>query len=147
MTITPESATRERNGVVIFYVMFVLMLGLEGAIVHGIDAGASHFRTQGAGPYLAWSLFVLGGGFLGLLELHSVNSDRKLKDPILRTCCYLQSRFGPAGYLLNAMFLGGSPGVAIALKKSGSRHQLAATFLAAVLFASVWVPIYVLIWR
>jgi len=78
------------------------------------------------------------GSALGYHELRSIQSDQKLRDPILRLCWYLQRRFGPVGFLVNAMLIGCSPGAAIALKKVNHPRRVLLTFMAAILFATVW---------
>lgn len=134
-------------GVWVFYAVFVLLLAAEGAIVAGILAGARWLGVSDAGPWAAWVLFIIGGSLLGLFELRSITTEQKMRDPVLRACCWLQRRLGGLGFLINAAVIGGSPGAAVALKQTGHAHATELTLLAAALFASVWVPLFVFIWR
>lgn len=122
-------------GVWVFYIVFVVLLFVEGAIVHLL------------GLWFGGAVFLFGGAALGIFELHSTESDQRLRDPILRLGHWLQTRWGPLGFLLNAVITGGSPGVAVALKKSNHPRKLLLTLLAAVLFAVVWAPFWHFVWR
>jgi hypothetical protein len=137
----------ERVGVALFYVVFLALSVGEGAFAHVVDELARRAGAGSAGPYIAWVAFVLGGASLGMYELWSVTSDRQLRDPILGACCYLQRRLGGLGFLINAIVLGGAPGTAVALKKAGAPRQRSGTVVAAALFATVWVPLYLWLWR
>jgi hypothetical protein len=134
-------------GVWVFYVVFVLLLAFEGVIVGAVLAVARSMHHPGAGPWAAWALFVVGGSLLGLIELRAIRPQQRMRDPLLRACCWLQRHLGIAGYLLNAVIIGGAPGSAVALVQTEHPHRRAFTYLAAVLFASVWVPLFVLVWR
>lgn len=142
-----NSGRRERIGVAMFYVMFFALLAAEGAIVGGVEKVSATAGASAAGPWIAWLLFVIGGAALGAYELHVVTSPRRLRDPILRLCCHLQSRYGLRGFVVNAAVLGGAPGTAIALRKVNATRPGLRMVIAAVIFASVWVPIYDLFWR
>jgi hypothetical protein len=132
--------------VAIFYAAFIALLIGEGALARAITALAAVVGAGPEGPFIAWALFVVGGCLLGMFELRAFSTERPLRDPILRLCCSLQRRFGVAGFLVNAAVLGGAPGTAVALKKAGRPHPAAKTFLAAVVFATVWIPLYLWIW-
>jgi hypothetical protein len=144
---TRRKTDRGKVGVWVFYVVFVLLLVAEGAIVAAILAAARWLGLSSLGPWAAWLLFIAGGSLLGLFELRSITTAQKMRDPILMACCWLQRRLGPVGYIINATVIGGSPGTAVALKQTGSYRATALTILAAVLFASVWVPLFVYLWR
>ena len=143
--VAPKNTTE--TGIWVFYALFVGLHFFEGAIVGAILHLASWLHAGAAGPWAAWVAFVAGGIILGNYELHSINTDQKLKDPLLRFCVWLQRRFGPVGFLINAVVIGGSPGAAIALKKVDHPQKSQLTLLAAILFASVWVPLFVYVWR
>ncbi len=145
--LTPTAESRGQAGVWVFYAMFVVLLVGEGAIVAAVLAGARWIDEPSMGPWAAWILFTAGGSVLGMFELRSIRTDQKMRDPILRACCWLQRRFGPLGFVVNATVIGGSPGAAVALKQSGHENKTELTLLAAVLFASVWVPLFVFLWR
>jgi hypothetical protein len=134
-------------GVWIFYVVFVLLLGFEGVIVGAVLAVARSMHHPSAGPWAAWALFVIGGTLLGLVELRAIRPQQRMRDPLLRACCWLQRHLGIPGYLVNALIIGGAPGSAVALVQTEHPRRHALTYLAAVLFASVWVPLFVLVWR
>lgn len=140
-------AERARTGVWVFYVVFFVLLAAEGAIVAGVLAGARWLGAPSVGPWAAWILFVLGGSALGLFELRSITTEQKMRDPILVACCWMQRRLGLLGFLVNATVIGGSPGAAVALKQTGNSRATSLTLLAALLFASVWVPCFVFLWR
>ena len=134
-------------GVWIFYAVFVVLLVFEGAVVAAVLAAARSLHHPSAGPWAAWVLFVVGGTLLGFLELRAIRPEQRMRDPLLRACCWLQRRMGIAGYAVNAIVIGGAPGTAVALGQTGHPHRRSLTVLAAVLFASVWVPLFVTVWR
>ena len=134
-------------GVWIFYAVFAVLLVFEGAVVGAALAAARSLHHPAAGPWVAWALFVTGGTLLGFVELRAIRPEQRMRDPLLRACCWLQRRLGIAGYAVNAVIIGGAPGSAVALVQTGHPHRRGLTFLAAVLFASVWVPLFVLVWR
>lgn len=144
---TDASTRRGQAGVWVFYAVFLILLVAEGAIVAAVLAGARWLNQPSLGPWAAWVLFILGGSLLGLFELRSITTDQKMRDPILRACCWLQRRLGLLGFVANAAVIGGSPGAAVALKQTGHQHKTTLTLVAAVLFASVWVPLFVFLWR
>ncbi len=144
---TSRRARNHRNGVILFYVIAVVSLIVEGAAVRTIRYLATFAGAPQAGPWVAWAVFVVVGSILGLMELHLVASEETMRNPILRACCWVQTRLGPGGFILNAAVLGGAPGTAVALRRTGSRQPVALTILAAAIFASVWVPLYILVWR
>jgi len=134
-------------GVWVFYFVFVAMLATEGLIVAGVLAVARSVHHPRIGPWVAWVLFMAGGAILGLLELRAIRPGQQIRDPILRACCWLQRRWGTPGYLVNALLIGGAPGSAVALVQTEHPHRQGLTYLAAVLFASAWVPLFVVVWR
>jgi len=134
-------------GVWIFYAVFLVLLVFEGAVVGAVLAAARSLHHTSAGPWAAWVLFVAGGTLLGFVELRAIRPQQRMRDPLLRACCWLQRHKGIAGYAVNAVIIGGAPGTAVALVQTGHPHRRGLTCLAAVLFASVWVPLFVLVWR
>ena len=134
-------------GVWIFYAVFLVLLVFEGVVVGAVLAAARSLHHPSAGPWAAWAVFVVGGTLLGFLELRAIRPQQRMRDPLLRACCWLQRHKGIAGYTVNAVIIGGAPGSAVALVQTGHPHRRGLTFLAAVLFASVWVPLFVLVWR
>lgn len=134
-------------GVWIFYVVFVVLLAFEGMLVGAALAVARSLHHPSAGPWAAWALFVVGGASLGLVELRAIRPQQRMRDPLLRACCWLQRHLGMTGYVVNAVIIGGAPGSAVALVQTDHPRRLGLTCLAAVLFASVWVPLFVLVWR
>lgn len=126
---------RPDEGIWVFYLVFVILLFVEGSIVHTL------------GLWIGGAVFLFGGAALGLFELRSTKTNQRLRDPILRIGCRLQTNWGAAGYVLNAVITGGSPGVAVALKKLDHPRRVPLTLLAAVLFAVVWAPVWYFLWR
>ena len=134
-------------GVWIFYVVFLVLLAFEGAVVGAVLAASRTLHHPGAGPWAAWVLFIIGGSLLGLVELRAIRPQQQMRDPLLRACCWLQRHLGVTGFLVNAVIIGGAPGSAVALVQTDHPRRRGLTYLAAVLFASVWVPLFVLVWR
>jgi len=99
------------------------------------------------GPWSAWLIFIAGGILLAMLELRSIRPEQRMRDPVLRACCWLQRRYGFLGFSINAMLIGGAPGSAVALAQTQHPRRQELTCLAAVLFASLWVPLFVLVLR
>jgi hypothetical protein len=146
-TLDATVTTESNLGVWIFYVVFVGLLLGEGLIVGAVLAVARAAHHPALGPWAAWVLFIGGGFFLGWIELRTVRPAQKMRDPILRACCWLQRRHGVLGYLVNAVAIGGAPGSAVALVQTEHPRRRSLTLLAAILFASVWVPLFVFVWR
>jgi hypothetical protein len=144
---TQTQAAKSTLGVWLFYVVFVGVLLGEDLIVGAILAATRAGGIPAAGPWLAWAAFVAGGMVLGLIELRTIQPAQRLRDPVLRACCWLQRRLGVAGYAVNAMLIGGAPGCAVALVQVQHPRRVLLTLAAAVLFASIWVPLFVLVWR
>jgi hypothetical protein len=134
-------------GVWIFYVVFLVLLAFEGVLVGAVLAAARSLDHPSAGPWAAWALFVVGGTLLGFLELRAIRPQQRMRDPLLRACCWLQRRLGITGYMVNALIIGGAPGSAVALVQTEHPRRRELTCLAAVLFASLWVPLFVLLWH
>jgi hypothetical protein len=137
---------RHRFGVLGFYVVAVASAIGEGIVVRSILTLSDWAGVHEVGPWLAWTAFAMGGTALGLLELQLIAVEEGMRNPILRACCWSHERLGSVGFVLNATVLGGAPGTAVALKRGGSDHQVALTVLAAALFATAWVPLYIWIW-
>jgi len=142
-----ESGTESQLGVWVFYVVFIVLLFGESFIVRLVLATSRHFGHPSVGPWAAWCLFVAGGAGLGFVELKSIRPAQRMRDPILRACCWLQRRLGVIGFVVNAALLGGAPGSAVALVSTRHPRRLFLTCLAAILFATTWVPLFVFLWR
>lgn len=144
----PDDQRAESNvGAWVFYVVVVVMIVAEGLIVRTILSIATWLGQAKAGPMLAWLAFVVGGGILGFIELALVRTGQRLRDPVLRACCYLQRKLGLVGFVINATLIGGAPGSAVALRHVDHPRKRTLTAIAAVLFATVWVPFFVWFWR
>lgn len=135
----------------LFYIVFLGFFVAEGFIVVAILAIARDwFNIPRFGAWLAWFLFVLGGMILAVVELRVTHKDQKVRDPILKASCWLQNWdnffFFTIGFLI-ATLLFGPMASAVALKKSNHSYQITLCFISAILFATVWVPIFVLISR
>lgn len=93
------------------------------------------------GWLVAWVAFVIGGFALGVRHLIVVHEGEVFTDPIPRFCCWSQRRLHAAGFVINTLLLG-SMGASIALKREGYPHRGVLSFVAALLYASVWIPLY-----
>lgn len=133
-----------RANVVWFYFVFLLFVIGEGAIVGGILYAASHW-IHCNGTLLAWAVFVIGASLLSLLELRLTSVNQQLSDPLLRAACWFQRRFGFAGLLFNSVVLG-SLAASVALKREDCSNRVVLGILAGVIYSSVWVPLFTLVW-
>lgn len=136
---------RAQANVVWFYFVFLIFVIGEGAIVGGILYVAEHWLHCN-GTLLAWILFVIGASLLSLLELRLTTIGEPLRDPILKAACWLQRRFGFAGLLFNSVVLG-SLAASVALKREAHPHRVPLGILAGIIYSSVWVPLFTLVWR
>lgn len=137
---------RLHTGVWTFYAVFVFFAITEGLIVGAILAVSRLLGVSHLGPWLAYVLFILGGFVVGALELKAIDTERELKDPILRACCWLYRRFGAFGLICDAI-ISGALGTGVALAYAGHRRPYVQLALTSIIFASFWVPIYLFIWR
>lgn len=124
------TAEKSEAGTWTFYVVFVLSILFEGALIKFL------------GFWLGGALLLFGGLALGLFSLKFTNPETKAKDPFFRASIWCLDRSGFFGYLVMAVLLGGSPGTAIAYKKLQDPRALRLTVLAAVLFAVFWTPLF-----
>jgi hypothetical protein len=141
---TDTSKTGNAN-VIWFYLVFLLFVIGEGAIVGGILYAAEHW-IHCNGTLLALAMFVVGASLLSLLELRLTSVGQHLHDPLLRAACWFQRRFGFAGLLFNSVVLG-SLAASVALKRENCSNRVVLGILAGVIYSSVWVPLFTLVWR
>ena len=124
------------------YATVVIAIVVQGALVVFImKAVAPYLHVADFGGWIAWGLFVLGGWAIGLLALRSVREGEEFSDPLHVACCWAQRKLGLVGFVLNALVMG-SMGASIALKHEGRGHLKVRSFAAAVLYASLWIPLY-----
>lgn len=131
--------------VVWFYVVFLIFVIGEGVIVGGILYAAEHWLHCN-GTLLALIVFIIGASLLSLLELHLTSVGQSLRDPLLKAACWFQRRFGFAGLLFNSVVLG-SLAASVALKREDCSNRVVLGILAGVIYSSVWVPLFTLVWR
>ncbi len=127
---TTSKAAEKELGTWSFYVAFVLSLLFEATLVRLL------------GFTLGFIALLLGGAALGLFALKYTDPSKKARDPFFRAAIWCIERQPFIGYLVLGIFLGGSPGTAVAYKKMHSRHTLALTLLSAFLFALTWALIF-----
>lgn len=128
------------------YVTVVIAICTQGALVAAIENYVAPYwlGMPDAGPWIAWLLFVIGGYALGLIALRTVHQGEPLSDPLHRVCSWMQRRLGLAGFALNSLVMG-SMGACIGLKHQGCGHLRLQGFVAALLFATLWIPLYLLV--
>jgi len=123
-------------------VLFVTQAALVAFIVKVI--ARDWLQVPNFGPWLAWLLFIIGGFAIGVVELHVVHEGEVLTDPLAQFCCWSLRRLHTIGFIINSLMLG-SMGASIALKREGYSHREVRSFIAAVLYASVWIPLYLMV--
>ncbi len=125
-----DNAVRKEVGTWTFYVVFVLSVLFEAALVKLL------------GFVLGFVVLLVGGGALGLFSYKYTDPSAKAKDPFFRAALWCIARQPVLGYVVLGIFLGGAPGTAIAYKKLGSAHTVQLTLLSAFLFALTWATIF-----
>jgi hypothetical protein len=142
-----DQPTDSQLGVWVFYAVFFGLLAGEGFAVGLVLAVTRWMGYPHVGPWAAWILFIIGGSALAWVELRTIRPAQRMRDPVLLACCWLQRRFGVVGYLVNAGIIGGAPGAAVALSQTSHPRRVSLSVLASIVFASIWVPLFVLVWR
>lgn len=125
-------AEKSELGTWSFYVVFVVVIIFEGAIVKFL------------GFWLGGAFLLFGGLALGLFAYKFTNPETKAKDPFFRASIWCVQKNQVIGYVLLAVILGGAMGTAVTYKKLNSQNTLILTVLASVLFALFWTPFFVL---
>lgn len=129
-------------GVAFFYVVFFGFIILEDAVVRAIlFFSRKTLHAQWIGPYLAGIVFAIGGVALALIQLHFTSANQSVRDPILKFSCWLFRKFGYAGFIVNSLLLG-PPSALFALKRENYEYKLSHSFISAMIFALVWVPLF-----
>jgi hypothetical protein len=123
------------DGVKVYYLMFIVSFFVEG--------GAVKLLVHYGGIPLSIAGFILVGGALGFIELWHIDPNKPLKDPIMKAALYWTKRKPLVGYLINALVIGGAPGVAIVAVKLNQPRRVALVSATAIAFAVVWT----LIWK
>jgi len=121
-------------GVWSFYLLFVVSFFCEVAFVKGAE-------RLGGMPLSIAGLTAIGA-IWGLLNLRFIDPTRSLNDPITRAALYLTRRWPLVGYLINALIIGGAPGVAIVAVKLNQPRRVALVSATAIAFAVVWTFIW-----
>lgn len=124
------------------YVVATTLFFTQGALVIMIEHLCKDFHHPDYGPWTAWLLFVVGGYAIGLLHLHIVKEHEPLRDPLHATCAWLLRRLHVVGFVIATLMLG-SMGASIALKHEGYLRRPLYSFVAALLYASAWIPLYI----
>lgn len=138
----PVQAVRENPGVLLFYVVFVVILITEAVFVKGVLYASSHWiGISWLGFWLAWAFFAIGGSVLAILTLRITKATQELRDPLLAAGYWVHRKSLWAGFLYNSV-INGPLGTSIIIKKTGYRSMGLFCVLSALLFASVWVPIF-----
>jgi len=148
-----RSLIREVNaGEWTYYAVWLLLLIGEGSVVGFLTKVVAKWLGlhHPYGACLAWVIFVVGGVGLGYIFSRKVEVGQDLHGPILRSSAWLMYRkrqWGWLGFVLVATLWGAPTGVCMILKRDGQARRLWLTTFAAVLFASLWVPVFTTIWR
>lgn len=133
-------------GVIMFYVVFIVLLVFEGLLVGFILKIADKLHIHAWGPWIAWVLFIAGASLLAMIELRTTEAGHRMRDPILRFCCWLQRKYGGVGYLVNTIVFA-PVATAVALKQTDHPAKEKLSFLSAFLWSTIFVLVLTLIWR
>ncbi|HSW92186.1 MAG TPA: hypothetical protein VLG09_06080 [Candidatus Saccharimonadales bacterium] len=140
----PESSTPRAANVAVKalpYLIIIVLFFAQGGVVIAIERLCDALHFPQLGPWVSWLVFVIGGYALGLLHLRLVKEGEPLHDPLHVACAWLLRRLHVVGFVL-ATLMFGSMGASIALKREGYSRRLLYSFISAVIYASVWIPLY-----
>jgi hypothetical protein len=135
-----ESKSESQRPIWRFYVTFFLALATEGLIVEGIHLLCDWAHVGYLALPVALVGFIVVGQRLAVAEIRDTEVGQNFRDPILWFACRLQRWLQWAGFFVNACLLG-TVAAGAALKQTGSPHGQRMAWLAAILFAGLWVPL------
>lgn len=143
ITTSGRSMARKNGGVIIFYVSFVVVTLLETVINRGLLFVAIWLHLNPVA--FSWVMFIIGGSLLGFITMR-LTPVAELRDPFIRAARWLWRKLWWGGFILAAVIVAGM-GIAIIAKAEDRPHRLRLTIMAAVVFATFWVPIYTWAWH
>lgn len=128
----PEVVTKAEKkevGTWLFYVVWVIMLVVEGAIVKFF------------GFWLSGALFLVGGPVLGLISLKTTDPTDKPRDPFIKAALWLVGFNAVLGYVVGSL-VAGPMGMGVTYRKLNDPSAVLLTVLSGVWFALFWVPVF-----
>jgi hypothetical protein len=144
-----KSSSRELLAITLPLLTFVVLVFAEAAIVHFIryTMVGEWYGLPWASTWIAADMFIIGGFYLGMFEANHTNPDKPSKDPLLWLGRWIQRKFGWLALITNALLLGPMYTGTI-LKYDGNPRRLTRNvFWSSALYAVVWIPILVFVWK
>lgn len=128
------------------YIIVVLAIPLQDRLAIFIEKHlAFWWHIPQYGAWLAWVIFVVGGFLIGIGHLRGETDTEGLPrwrdDPITRACSLAVRHLHIFGFVLVASGLA-SMGASIGIKHEGWTRRPIWSFVAAVIYASIWIPGY-----
>ncbi len=122
-------AEKKEVGTWLFYVVWVIMLVVEGAIVKFF------------GFWLSGVLFLVAGPILGLVSLKTTDPTDKPRDPFIKAALWLVGFNAVVGFAVGSL-VAGPMGMGVTYRKRNDPGAVLLTVLSGVWFALFWVPAF-----
>lgn len=122
-------AEKKEVGTWLFYLVWLVMLIIEGAIVKFL------------GLWLSGVLFTIGGPLLGLLSYRTTDPTDDPRDPFIKAARWLVVQSKAIGFIVGSL-VAGPMGMGVTYRKMQFRNGVLLTVLSGIWFALFWVPAF-----
>lgn len=122
-------AEKKEVGTWLFYLVWVIMLIIEGAIVKFL------------GLWLSGALFLVGGPVLGLISYRTTDPTDDPRDPFIRAARWLVVQSKAIGFIVGSL-VAGPMGMGVTYRKMQFRNGVLLTVFSGIWFALFWVPAF-----
>lgn len=122
-------AEKKEVGTWLFYVVWVIMLVVEGAIVKFL------------GLWISGVLFLVGGPVLGFISYKTTDPTDAPRDPFIKAAFWLVNHNAAIGFIIGSL-IAGPMGMGVTYRKLGNSNAILLTVLSGIWFALFWVPTF-----
>lgn len=122
-------AEKKEVGTWLFYLVWVIMLVIEGAIVKFL------------GLWLSGALFLVFGPLLGLISYRTTDPTDNPRDPFIKAARWLVIQSKMVGFIVGSL-VAGPMGMGVTYRKMQFRNGVLLTVLSGIWFALFWVPAF-----